>query len=152
MELPPVFISYARNPHHTPDLPLPSHVAQQHRQQLVHVQTIGLGSAVAPIHFNAGRIDDAVVDAAGNQITVQPEAITPRFITAPHRRIGRQLEAFLGLGDFHLQARQVPAWQRSQARLLPQADCEPQFPISLAELESQVQNAGLCGNVTVVGR
>jgi hypothetical protein len=41
-------------------------VAQQHRQQLVAIEPVGLGAPGVPVHFDAGRVDHDVVDALLN--------------------------------------------------------------------------------------
>jgi hypothetical protein len=47
-------------------------VAQQHRQQLVAVQAIGLGASGPPVHLDARGVDHDVVDALLDKPAVQP--------------------------------------------------------------------------------
>ena len=40
------------DPHHAPPLPFPSHLAQEHREQLGHLEPIGLRPPLAALHLN----------------------------------------------------------------------------------------------------
>ena len=62
VQLPAVFLVYAGHTDDTPHLPLACHVAQEHREELVDVEPIGLRPTLAPIDLNAGGIDDMVLD------------------------------------------------------------------------------------------
>ena len=80
VELPAVFLLDAGHPHSTPHLPLAGPGTQEHCQELADIEPIRLGPAVMPIDLKTGRIEDAVCDAMGHEVTVQPEAITTRLI------------------------------------------------------------------------
>src|SRR6202022_1661165 len=68
-------------------------MAAEHRQELLEIKDIGLGSSRAAIHLNARRVDDEIVNAHTGEIPVDPKSITSDLVTARDRRIGRELEA-----------------------------------------------------------
>src|SRR2546422_9988295 len=74
-------------------------MANEHRQQLVGIQPIGLGSPCASIDLDACRIDHDVVDAQLAQPAVQPPAVAPGLVTAVHLRLTAGLESRCGLDD-----------------------------------------------------
>src|SRR5215468_3181412 len=102
MELPAVFLLDAGHPHHTPHLLLACAVAQQHRQELADIEPISLRPALAPIDFNAGGVDDVIVDAMRHQGAVEPEAVAASFVTAHDARVLRQAKALLRARDLPL--------------------------------------------------
>jgi hypothetical protein len=89
VELPTVFLVHAGHPHDTPHLPLTCHVTQQHREELVDIEPIGLRPALAPIDLNTGGIDDVVLDAMRYQGAVQPESVPARLVAADHSSVLR---------------------------------------------------------------
>src|SRR5262249_48166107 len=95
-------------PQHRPSPTLARVVANQHRQQLVTVQSVGLHSPRPAVHFDARRIHHHVVDTLFDKPTVQPEAVAPRLVTAVHIRLRAQPAARLGLGDAFTHSRRVP--------------------------------------------
>jgi hypothetical protein len=66
VQLAAVFFLHTGDPDDTPHLPFPRDVAQEHREQLLHIEPIGLGSPVSAIDFNAGRVDHAVGHPLGH--------------------------------------------------------------------------------------
>jgi hypothetical protein len=61
MELTAVFFLYTRDTHDTPHPLFPSDIAQEHGEQLMHIEAIRLRSTVTTIDFNAGRVHDDVL-------------------------------------------------------------------------------------------
>src|SRR5262252_2274244 len=102
MELPTVFLVDAGHPHDTPHLPLTRHVAQEHREELVDIEPIRLGPALAPIDFNAGGVDDMVRDTMCDQGAVQPEPVAAGLVTAHDAGVLRQAKALLRSRDLLL--------------------------------------------------
>ncbi len=115
-------------------------VANQHREQLVTVQPVGLGAPRAAIDFDARRIHHDVVDTVRDEPAVQPEAVAPGLITAAHARLRRQPAARLGLGNALEQRRGVPCRHRIAARAA-HAVAQRQLPILLTQFERHVQLA-----------
>src|SRR5678810_169358 len=65
--------------HHRPNA-LAAVMAQQHRQQLVAIEAVGLGPLGASVHFDAGGVDHDVVDTLLDQPAVQPPAVAAGFV------------------------------------------------------------------------
>src|SRR5205807_4472138 len=119
--------------------------------QLVGVELVALDAPLTPIHLNTRRIHNHIGDAASCEVAVQPEAVTACFVATDHRRGVSKFETLLRLGDFLLQGRQVPSSNRPLPRLLSVADRKGEFPMCPTQLESQVQDAALCANITRIG-
>ena len=86
-----VFVLGRRLVQHRPHT-LAGVVAQQHRQQLVAIEPIGLGAPGAPVHLDARGVDHDVVDALLDQPAVQPPAVAAGLVAGVHlglRRSGR---------------------------------------------------------------
>jgi hypothetical protein len=66
VQVPPRFLIRCRDPHHAPNLPSTPGDS---------VEAIGLGTAFAPAHLNARRIDDLALDSVRHEEAVQPEAV-----------------------------------------------------------------------------
>src|ERR1700676_2751060 len=140
MRPPRVFLLRRRYPHHRPHSTLASAVANQHCQQLVAVQPVGLGAPRAAIDFNARRIHYDVVDTVFDEPAVQPEAVPPGLIAAAHARLRRQPATRLGLGDALEQRRGVPCRHRIAARAAHPV-AQRQLPMLLTQFEGHVQLA-----------
>src|ERR1039457_1151154 len=137
---PRVFFLRRGHPYHRPYSPLSAGIAQQHRQQLVTIQPVGLGAPRAAVHFNARRIHHDVVDTVFDEPAVQPEAVAPGLIAAAHARLRRKRATRLGLGDALEQRRGVPCRQRIAA-WTARAVAQRQLPIFLTQFERHVQLA-----------
>jgi len=74
-------------------------VAQQHRQQLVAVQAIGLGAPGTPVHLDAAGVDHEVVGALFAQPAMEPPAVASGFVAAVHSGLRPKLAAISRLGD-----------------------------------------------------
>src|SRR6202521_1238836 len=140
MRPPRVFFLRRGHPHHRPYPSFSTGIAQQHRQQLVAIQPVGLGAPSAAVDFNARRIHHDVVDTVFDEPAVQPEAITPRLIAAAHARLRRQPATRLGLGDALEQRRGVPCRHRIAA-WTARAVAQRQLPMLLTPFEGHVQLA-----------
>src|SRR2546428_7129755 len=93
---PRVFILSRRLVQHRPHA-LACTVAQQHRQQLVAIEPVGLGAPGVPVHFDAGGVDHDVVDALLGQPAVQPPAVPAGFVAGIHLGLRLELAALPGL-------------------------------------------------------
>ena len=114
-------------------------VPQQHRQQLVPIEPIGLGPPGAPVDLDAGRVHHDVVDTLRTQPAVQPPAVATRFVATVHRRARRQLAAPARLGDARQNTGLIAGAHRIPARPAP-AIAQRQRPALVAQLEAQVQS------------
>jgi hypothetical protein len=95
VELPAVFLVHAQYAYHPPHLLLACDGAQQHHQELVDIEPIGLGPALAPIALNTGGIDDMVLDAMRHQGAVQPASVPASLVAAYDSSVLRQAKALL---------------------------------------------------------
>jgi hypothetical protein len=102
VELPTVFLVHAGHPHDTPHLPLTCHVTQQHREELVDIEPIGFGPALASIDLNTGGINDVVLDAMCHQGAMQPESVTASLIATHDACMLWQAKALLRPEDLLL--------------------------------------------------
>jgi hypothetical protein len=62
VQLPAIFLLDRRHVKHAPDPVLPRIVAHEHRQQLAHIEPVGLRSPRTTIHLDARRIDHQILD------------------------------------------------------------------------------------------
>ena len=69
----------ARDAHHPAGPRLATLQRQQHPDQLLQIETIGLDPPCPPVDRHARRIDHAVLDASHPQRTVQPETVIARW-------------------------------------------------------------------------
>src|SRR5512139_726879 len=128
MQLALVFYFHTRHMHHTPDLWLSLMVAQEHGEQLPHIQPVGLCPPRPPIDFDAGRIHHHVLAPLRGQIAMQPEAVSSRFIATLHDGLLLQAKPLFGKPDFIAQTSQISASYAPQPRRLPKAYREAQLP------------------------
>ena len=77
--------------------------------------------------------------AALRQGPVPPEAVAAGLVASADRRIGRPVEARLGLGDLLGKPLEVAGRQLAAARLLGRLGGAGQQPLVLAELEGPLQ-------------
>jgi hypothetical protein len=77
-----VFLLRARYPDDTADVVISSAVGDQHTQQTLGVEPIGLGAASTAVHQDTCRLHHVVGDPMGNKKAMQPKAVTPRFEAA----------------------------------------------------------------------
>jgi hypothetical protein len=132
-----VFVLRRRLVQHRPHA-LAGVVAQQHRQQLVAIEPVGLGTPGAPVHLDARGVDHDVVDALLDQPAVQPPAVAARLVARVHLGLGAQATACSCLrnaikyGGGIAGVDVVPPWAAP-------AVTHRQFPRLVAELEAHVQ-------------
>ena len=115
-------------------------VAQQHRQQLVAIEPIGLGSPGAPVHLDARGVDHDVVDALLDQPPVQPPAVAAGFVAGMHLGLRLELAALLGLA-YAIQDRFLVAGVHAISARAATTIAGRQLPLLVAELEAHVQLA-----------
>jgi hypothetical protein len=115
-------------------------MSNEHRQQLVSVEAIVLGTPRAPVDFDAGGVHHDAVDALLEQPSVQPPAVSPGFVAAVYLGLLRQPEAALGLaqtlGDRRRIAR-IDAVAAGVALAVARSD----LPLLVAQLKAAVQLA-----------
>src|SRR6516165_1038088 len=144
---------YARYMHHAPQLVFPQAVPNQHPQQLLYIEPIGLGTTSPAIHLNTGGIHDVVLNSQREQKSVQPKTITPCFITAHHFCLATQTKTLLGSLDLLSQPDSVATPDPYLPRFLPQPRARSHSPSRLAQLQGHVENVLLfCANVFLAGR
>jgi hypothetical protein len=69
---------------HAPHL-LAAVMPDQQLQQLGDIQPIRLRRATTPVHFDARRVDNHVLDSVPGQEAMEPEAIQAGFVTTADR-------------------------------------------------------------------
>jgi len=135
MEMSIVFILGGGHADDAPGSLLTVVIADQHRQQLPDVEAVGLGALRATIHFDAGRVDHEILDVVGQEVAMEPEAITASLIATEDTSRSGQSEALLGQADFRLQGQRVACVDSALARALPRPDGEAKLPIVDTEFE-----------------
>ncbi len=100
MQVPAIFVRLTRHAHHAPHLLLPAVVAHQHRDQLAHVQAVGLRPPLATIDLDTRGVDDDGLDPHLFQTPVALEAGAAGFVAAHHP--ARRLEPEELLRQRHL--------------------------------------------------
>src|SRR5437899_6546508 len=115
-------------------------MANEHRQQLVGIQPIGLGSPCASIDLDACRINHDVVNAQLAQPAVQPPAVAPGLVTAVHLGPSASLESRCGLDDAICHGSCIAGADGIATDAVP-AIADADLPLLVAELEAHVQIA-----------
>src|SRR5580692_9626938 len=82
-----------------PDFMLPEIPADQHRDKLASVETIGFSASLASVDLNARRVDDDVTDARVNEVVIQPEAVTAGLVAGDDLDAFGKTKSFLGSQD-----------------------------------------------------
>ena len=134
-----VFVRGRRLVQHRPDT-LASVVAQQHRQQLVAIEPVGLRTPGAPVDFDARRVDHDVVDALSDQPTVQPPTVAAGLVAAMHPGLGAHTTARSRLGHAVKHSSSIASRDVVPARTAT-AVADRQLPRPVAEFEAHVQLA-----------
>ncbi|WP_244504062.1 hypothetical protein [Variovorax sp. CF079] len=125
--------------HHRPHT-LAAMMAQQHRQQLVAIEPVGLGPPGVSVHLDAGGVDHDVVHTLLDQPAVQPPAVAACFVARVHLGLRRELAALSGLADAVRNCGRVAGVHVVPARAaVAIARCH--LPGLVAELEARVQLA-----------
>ena len=132
-----VLLGRRRLVQHRPDA-LARMVPQQHRQQLVAIEPIGLGPPGAPVDLDAGRVHHDVVDTLLTQPAVQPPAVTTRFVATVHRCARRQPATSPRLTDASQHLGLRAGTHRVPARTATAA-AQRQRPALVAQFKTQVQ-------------
>ena len=143
-----IFGGQAGDLHDAPHAGLTAVVAQEHGDQLLDVEAIGLGVLAATTDLDAGGIYDQVGDVLAFEKAVQPEAVPAGFVAAHHRCSSGQAEPLLGQRDLLLERGRVASGDLALPRGLAEADREAQLPVLVAQLEGQVEGrlwVTLCG-------
>ena len=139
MELAPILVLDRGHAHHAPDVALARVVTPQQADQLAGVQPIRLRPPQPSIHFDARRVHHRVFDPYRGQVPVQPEAVTPGLVAAPHGAGRLQAEPLLGVPDLPRQPVAVSRRHRPQSRPRPRLGRESKLPLLDPQLEGHVQ-------------
>ncbi len=115
-------------------------MAQQHRQQLVAIEPIGLGPPGVSVHLDARGVDHDVVDTLLDQPAMQPPAVTAGFVAGVHLGLRLELAALPGLADAARDCGRVARVNAVPARPAV-AVARRQLPGLVAEFEAHVQLA-----------
>lgn len=132
----------ARHVQPAPDVALAGVMAQQQAYERGGVQAARLRPSGAPGLPDTGRVDDDVLDAAGRQRAVQPEAVSPRLVAAHDHRGRRQTKPILVGRDLLLELRELTGRQRPPTRGMLNGRGEGELSATLAEIEGEVQRGG----------
>jgi hypothetical protein len=146
-----IFFRNSGHVNDAPRTPVTEHMARQQAQEPAEIKAVRLGSARPSIDFDARRVDHIIRDPVRRQVTMQPEAIAPRFVTAGHRGVRRQPEPLLR--SFNLPHQRMDAACRNlpHARPLAQTDGQSQFPAALTQFEGQQQATAYGSRLTRTG-
>ena len=134
-----VFVRGRRLVQHRPDA-LAAVMAQQHRQQLVAIESVGLCTPGAPVDFDARRVDHDVVDALSDQPPVQPPTVAAGLVAAMHPGLGAHTTARSRLGHAVKHRSGITGVDAVPARTAT-AVADRQLPRPVAELQAHVQLA-----------
>ena len=137
-----------------PDTRLTVVVANEHREELVGIDAVGLETSEASVDLDRGGVDDEV-KAVGLRLkkAVDPEAVTARFEAGDDGHRVRKLEAGAGQIDLSAQGVEVSSWHIAEAGLLAVAGGEGQFPGAVREFEREIERGWLRQHgITEAGR
>src|SRR5499427_9396176 len=79
-----VLFCRGRHLNHPADARFAALQRQQHANQKLEIDAVGLTPSRTPFHRNAGGIDDTVLDAGRRQPAVQPKPVVPGFVNRYH--------------------------------------------------------------------
>ena len=150
IELTAVLGLRCRHVHDAPDVPFATHRANQHADQRLGVEPIGLRLPPAPAHPNARRVDNHILYALRHEPPMQPESIAARFIAAVHRRRRREVKSCARARDFRGERRRVTRPHLRATRPLAHARRRYDQPGRSPELQTHIQRR--CDRLLVTGR
>src|SRR5262249_36834627 len=84
VQLPPILVVHRGHADDRPDMLLSAVPADEHRQQFVDVETIGLGAALTAIDLDRRGVDDEVVDPLVSEGAMEPEAVAAGLVAGDH--------------------------------------------------------------------
>ena len=137
---------------HLPDLTLALLIADQHAEQLAHVEPITLGPTLAPIDFNRGGIHHMIGDVLCQQEPMQPKPFSTGFVATDQGGRFRQPKAAFGLGDFVEHAILTARRHIALARLLPRPGGEAELPRFVTQFKTHKQSGLSWVILLLVGR
>jgi hypothetical protein len=112
----------------------------EHFYEFCSVEAVGLGPPRAAVDFDAGGVDDQVLDPLGGEEAMEPEAVAAGRVSGEDRGVLGQAEARLGGLDLRQQGIRAAGRDRPEPGFLAQADGERQLPVLVAQLQSEVEN------------
>jgi len=115
-------------------------VAQQHRQQLVAIDPVGLCTSGAPVDFDARRVDHDVVDALTDQPPMQPPTVAAGLVARMQRELRAVSRARARLGQAIKNRSGVASVDAVPARTAT-AIADRHLPRPVAKVQAHVQLA-----------
>lgn len=113
--------------------------ADEHRQELDHIQVVGFRPTGLALHLNAGRVHHQVLDTVSQEVAVEPEAVASGLVATENTGILGEAEALASAGDFLLEGRKVSSRDDMLAGWLSQPDGEAEAPLLVAQFKSEIQ-------------
>ena len=127
-----------------PDTGLAVVVANEHREELVGIDAVGLEASEASVNLDRGGVDDEV-EAVRLRLkkAMDPEAVSARLEAGDDGHGVGQLEAFTSESNLPAQGVEVSGWNVAEAGLLAVAGGEGQFPGAVGEFEREIERRWL---------
>jgi hypothetical protein len=136
-----------------PEIPLAAVITHEHGRELADVDGIALGAAGAAVDLDGGGVDDHVVDPAGGEGAMEPEAVAAGLVAGADRGVVGQAESAAGAVDLAAQRCGVAGRDDDAAGGRGRRDAEGQSPGAPAQLEGQIERRRSAhGTIVVVGR
>jgi hypothetical protein len=136
---PRIFIFSAGLVQNRPD-PLAGAMSDEHCQQFVRIQPIGLSLPRSAVDFDARWIHDDVVDAEFAQPSMEPPAVPTCLVDAVHLGAPADLEPRGGLEDVGRDGGRVAGGDGIATHMKP-VIAEADLPVFVAEIKADVQGA-----------
>jgi hypothetical protein len=122
---------------------LAAHPCRQHPHQMLEIEPIGLRPPRPPAHRYTRRVDDLVAHALRAQPAVQPPAVVPGLVEAPHpdRPKAAAQRPRPRLPDQIGHRRHLAARHRVAAQLARPRRHDPELPLRLAQFKHHQDRA-----------
>ncbi len=140
------------NPNHTPHAPFSGLVPDQHSEQFLPVQPIGLHPALAPVHFDACRIHDEALNALGLQPPMEPEALPARLVAGHDPHLSLQPEPPLRILDLSENCAPVSRSYLPLPGFTTHTSSHGESPVEIVQFEGYVQDESLGSTLFPAGR
>jgi hypothetical protein len=97
---------------------------------------------LATIDLDAGGINDNILDAIGQEESMEPEAVASGFVAGADLGVIGETEPHLGGPHFGQERNNVASLDIPQTGLLAQANGEGQLPGAPAQIQRKIKNRG----------
>jgi hypothetical protein len=111
----------------------------------MHVQTISLGAAMAPMHCKARRVHYEVLHPRGHQTAVEPEPIAAGLVATDDAGVLGDSKTLLGPSDLLMQDVASPCRHTTLPRPRRRPDGEAKLPGIDAQCKGEKQGRLMCG-------